>query len=220
MMRLAGCVALAALLAPVPAPAATQEIPLPPPRRTGAASVEASLTARRSVRAFSEKALTVPELAQLLWAAQGVSAPDGRRTAPSARRTYPLELAVAVRRVEGLRPGAYRYVPARHALEPLAPAKGDEPMLARSTSQAHVRAAPVVFLVAAVYERLGEGPGSPTGVDFEAGAASENLLLQATALGIGTCVVGGFDPEAAKQAVGLKGPERVIVLIPAGRPAE
>ncbi len=218
MIRLAGCVVLAAVLAPAPAHAAAREIRLPPARLLGAVSVEATLEARRSVRSLSKQALGVTELAQLLWAAQGQSAPDGRRTAPSARRTYPLELGVIVRSVEGLRPAAYRYVSGRHALEPLPAAKVEE--LARSTSQAHVGSAPVVFVVAAVYERIGDGPGSPTGVDFEAGAASENLLLQATALGIGTCVVGGFDPEVAKRAVGFTGRERVIVLIPAGRPED
>lgn len=197
--------------------AAANELPLPAPAKRGAVSVEAALATRRSVRAFSKQPLTLAELSQLLWAAQGISGPDGRRTAPSARRTYPLELAVVVRRVAGVAAGAYRYVPGRHALSPLAPAAVGEDLLASATDQKHVLDAPAVFVVAAVYERIGEGPGSPTGVDFEAGAAGENLPLQAVALGLGACVVGGFDAEKAKGAVGFSGQEAPVVLIPVGR---
>ncbi len=215
--RLLRSLAVAALLPPLSAAAA--DVPLPAPRKEGALSVEAALAARRSVRAYARQPLSLAELGQLLWAAQGVSGPDGKRTAPSARHLYPLELAVVVQNVEGVARGAYRYVPARHALEPLAPAKEGERLLARATDQAQVHAAPAVFVVAAVYERMEAGPRSRTWTDFEAGLASENLLLEAVALRLGAVVVGGMDPAAAREAVGLGEREQVIVLVPVGRPA-
>jgi SagB-type dehydrogenase family enzyme len=209
-----------ALLAPASVPAEAPAVSLPAPRKQGTVSVEAALATRRSVRAFSRQALTVAEVGQLLWAAQGISGPDGKRTAPSARHLYPLEVAVVVQNVDGLARGAYRYVPARHALELLAPAEDGESMLARATSQAAVRAAPAVFVVAAVYERMGAGPRSSTWTDYEAGLASENLLLEAVALRLGAVVVGGMDAAAAREAVHFTARERVIVLIPVGHPAE
>ncbi len=217
-LALAAIPVLTAILAPAAVSAAPAPIPLPPPARQGTLSVEAALASRRSVRAFSSQPLTVAELGQLLWAAQGVSGPDGRRTAPSARHLYPLELAVVVQRVEGLAPGAYRYLPARHALELLAPAPGGAPMLARATSQPQVHAAPVVFVVAAEYERMDAGARSATWTDYEAGLASENLLLEVVALRLGAVVVGGMEPAAVREAVRFTGRERVIVLIPAGHP--
>ena len=207
------------LLAPAPVLGEAPGIALPAPRQEGAVAVEAALATRRSVRAFTSQALTAAELGQLLWAAQGVTGPDGKRTAPSARHLYPLELAVVVQNVEGIARGAYRYVPARHALELLAPARPGEPMLARATTQAQVHAAPAVFAIAAVYERMDAGPRSRTWTDFEAGLASENLLLQAVALRLGGVVVGGMDAAAAKEALRLTGREQVVVLVPVGRPA-
>ncbi|MEW6034282.1 MAG: nitroreductase family protein, partial [Chloroflexota bacterium] len=67
-------------------------IKLPPPSNKGSVSVEAAMLARRSVRRFRAEAMTLPELSQVLWAAQGVtSARHGLRTVPSAGATYPLE---------------------------------------------------------------------------------------------------------------------------------
>jgi len=51
-------------------------------------SVERALAERRSVRAYAPGALTLAELGQLLWAAQGVTAPGGLRAAPSAGALY------------------------------------------------------------------------------------------------------------------------------------
>jgi hypothetical protein len=47
----------------------------------------------RSVREFTREALTERELSQLLWAALGITRPEGLRTAPSAGALFPLELA-------------------------------------------------------------------------------------------------------------------------------
>ncbi|MFY3745572.1 SagB/ThcOx family dehydrogenase [Anaeromyxobacter sp. Red801] len=207
-----------ALLAPGPGAAAAPAVPLPPPHREGRLGVEAALASRRSVRAFTAEPLTLAEVGQLLWAAQGVTGPEGQRAAPSARRQYPLEIAVVAQHVDGLPPGAYRYLPARHALEPLASAKQGERLLARATDQEQVHAAPAVFVVAAVYERMDAGPRARTWSDWEAGAATENLLLQAVALRLGAVVVGGMEPAAVRKALHLGEREQVIVLVPAGHP--
>jgi SagB-type dehydrogenase family enzyme len=219
MLRSSLLLLAVALLGPASASAEAGSVPLPAPRKEGTVSVEAALAARRSVRSFSRKPLTAAELGQLLWAAQGVTGPDGKRAAPSARHLYPLELAVVVQDVAGVPRGAYRYVPARHALELLAPARAGEALLARATAQAQVHAAPAVFVVAAVYARMDAGARRTTWTDYEAGLASENLLLQAVALGLGAVVVGGMDPAAVREAVRFTGGEEVVVLVPVGHPA-
>src|SRR3569833_1424121 len=83
-------------------PAEQALVSLPGPKKTGGMSIEATLAARRSVRTYSQQSLTISEVAQLLWAAQGVTSTDGKRTAPSAMHRYPLEIAVVVRNVNGL----------------------------------------------------------------------------------------------------------------------
>lgn len=195
-------------------------IGLPGPNRTGKVSVEAALAARRSVREYTKQPLTLVELAQLLWAAQGVTAPDGKRTAPSAMHRYPLEIAVVAQYVDGLANGAYRYVPGKHALQTLTSAKPEARLLARATSQGQVQNAPAVFVIAAVYERMGPGAENRTFSDYEAGLASENLLLEAVALNLGAVVTGGIDEAAVKEAVKFSDGEQVIVVIPVGHPAK
>jgi len=90
---------------------------LPPPRFEGPLSVEQTLLARRSVRTFSRDPLTVDNLTQLLWAAQGITHSQGYRTAPSAGAIYPLELYVIVGHMVGLATGLYRYRGREHALD-------------------------------------------------------------------------------------------------------
>ena len=209
----------AVILAPICLSAERSMIPLPAPKKTGGTSVETALATRRSVRAYTKESLTLADIAQLLWAAQGVTAPDGKRTAPSAMHRYPLEIAVVAQHVEGLPNGAYRYVPATHSLQLLVSTQPETQLLAKAATQAQVQAAPAVFVIAAVYERMGAGPRNRTWTDYEAGLASENLLLEATALGLGAVVTGGMDPGLVKEVVKFTGSEEVIVVIPVGHPA-
>ncbi len=67
-------------------------VKLPPARSEGHVSIESVLSLRRSVRSYSSQPLSLNELSQLLWAAQGINSRDIRRTAPSAGALYPLEL--------------------------------------------------------------------------------------------------------------------------------
>ncbi|HSP70212.1 MAG TPA: SagB/ThcOx family dehydrogenase [Bryobacteraceae bacterium] len=211
--------ALAFFLAPDCFPAEPATISLPSPKKAGSMSVEAALAARRSVRGYTQQTLALADLGQLLWAAQGVTSTDGKRTAPSAMHRYPLEIVVVAQKVDGLASGAYRYVPAKHSLELLVAAKPGAPLLAGSAQQPQIQSAPAVFVIAAAYERMGSGAKNRMWTDYEAGLASENLLLEAVALGLGAVVTGGIDPASVKEAVKFTGGEEVIVVIPVGHPA-
>jgi len=193
---------------------------LPVPTKAGGLSVETALAKRRSIRTYTSQPLTAAQVGQLLWAAQGVSSPDGKRTAPSAMHRYPLDIAVVAQRVDGLESGAYRYVPSKHSLECLATAPPATRLLKNAAAQAQVQAAPAVFVIAAVYEQMGAGARNRTWTDYEAGLASENLLLEAVSLGLGAVVTGGIDAAAVKEAVRFTGNEEVIVVIPVGYPAQ
>jgi len=56
--------------------------------------------------------------------------------------------------------------------------------------------------------------------DYEAGLASENLLLEAVAFVFDAVVTGSIDATAVKDAVNFSGSEQVIVVIPVGRPVK
>lgn len=199
--------------------AASAPLALPTPRRSGGAALAAVLAARRSVREFAAAPITLAELGQLLWAAQGVTGAGGGRAAPSAGATYPLELYAAAGSVEGLPAGLYRYLPAAHALLEVAAGDIRGEVAAAALAQSWIAEAAAIFVVAAV-------PGRTTGkyshrgerfVQIEAGHAAENLCLQAVALGLGSTVVGAFDDQAVKALIGADQPGEPLCLLPVGR---
>jgi len=193
-------------------------ITLPAPRLDGGAALEHALAERRSVREFASGALTLPQVAQLLWAAQGVTHGDGLRTAPSAGALYPLELYVVAGAVDKLAPGIYRYVPGKHKLEPVIIGDQRRPLCAAALAQECVAAGAVVFVFTAVERRTTRkyGPRGVRYVHMEAGHAAQNLALQATALGLGSVTVGAFDDAAVARLLHLPGDEAPLYLMPVG----
>ena len=196
-------------------PAAAQAIALPTPLASGAMSLEEALARRRSVRDFAATPLTLAELGQLLWAAQGITSQDGRRTAPSAGALYPLELyAVTAEAV-------YSYEPGGHRLIVHLPGDRRPELYAAASSQAPVLEAPAVLVIAADYARTERKYGaerSPRYVHLEAGHAAQNILLQAVALDLGAVPVGAFYDDRVQQALALPADHQPLYLIPAGHP--
>lgn len=197
----------------------TDTITLPAPATVGDLSVEQALLERRSVRSYRPGPLTLNELGQLLWAAQGVTSVDGFRTAPSAGALYPLEIYLVVGEVTGLTASVYRYLPQNHRL--LTVANGDQrrPLAAAAFGQHWVKDAAVVVVIAAVYERTTRkyGQRGVRYVHIEVGHAAQNVFLQAAVRGLNTVVVGSFDDEAVKDVVPLRREEQPLYLMPVGR---
>ncbi|MFB3895350.1 MAG: SagB/ThcOx family dehydrogenase [bacterium] len=192
-------------------------IKLPAPALKSNFSLEQALAERRSTRTFSDTALTIPEISQLLWAAQGITDPKtGHRTAPSAMATYPLELYVTAVNVKDLPAGLYHYLPKEHAI--VLVKSGD--VRAELSVQPVVKSAPAVFLFSAVYERTNRRGGTMGAmfVHYEVGHAAENLCLQATALHLGIVTVGGFDPMQVKKSIPLPEKEEAMYVLPVGKP--
>ena len=194
---------------------------LPTADRAGSLPLEQALARRRSVRRFGPQALKLAAVAQLLWAAQGSSGSAGRRTAPSAGALYPLELRLVASRVDGLAAGVHRYLPATHALQASTTEITASELQHAAMGQQAVGAAAAVVVITAVESRTAAKYGARAGpyVAFEAGAAAQNLALQAVALGLGTVVTGGFDEAAVARVLQLPPGERPIVLLPVGVPA-
>ncbi len=192
---------------------------LPEPRRSDGHSLEQALAERRSVRQFATAPLKLEELGQLAWAAQGVTG-QGHRTVPSAGGLYPIELNVVVGNVVGLAPGVYRYTPDEHRLERVADEDRRTKLAAAAFGQSWMAEAPAIFVIAGVERRTTTkyGERGVRYVHMEAGHAGENVLLQATALGLGATVVGAFDDERVKIVTGLPAAARPLSLVPVGRP--
>jgi len=208
-------------LAAIPgAGAEAQVVKLPGPAPQGAVSVEEALKARRTVRQFIVRSLDLSQISQLLWGADGVSDPRGLRTAPSAGATYPLEIYLVAgdRAVADLTAGVYRYRVLEHILE--AGLAGDRRIAVARASlrQFWMAEAPVMVVIAAVYRRCTARYGE-RGVRYthmEAGNVSQNLFLQAEALGLGAGIVGAFEDRELAQALGLPQEQVPLLVMPVG----
>lgn len=192
---------------------------LPIPRTRGDVSLEESLVKRRSVREYGNKPLSLEEVSQLLWAAQGITAHWGARTAPSAGALYPLEVVVVVGNVRDLPPGAYRYDPKRHEMVEIAVGDLRSQLADAALGQSTVRNAAIDVVFTAVYQRTTRKYGD-RGIQYvhmEVGHAAQNICLQATALGLGTVPIGAFDDELVSRLLNLPKDERPLYLIPVGK---
>jgi SagB-type dehydrogenase family enzyme len=194
------------------------EYTFPPPGQTGAKPLELLLARRRSVRAFGRRPIGLAELGQLLWAAQGVSDPEGLRTSPSAGALYPLELQVVLGRVAELPGGIYCYRPDGHRLEWLRGGDARKPLAAAALHQDWLADAAAVVAFTAVFQRTARkyGERGMRYVHMEAGHAAQNLLLQAEALALAAVVVGAFDDREVATVLGLAADMAPLSLVPVG----
>jgi SagB-type dehydrogenase family enzyme len=193
---------------------------LPAPKFRSTVSIEETLATRRSIRDYSGKPLTLEELSQLLWAAQGITAAWGARTAPSAGALYPLEVYALAGNVQGLAPGVYRYVPKDHELVQMATGDLRAQLAGAALGQDSVRTAALALVFTAVPART-TGKYGERGhryVLMEAGHAAQNVHLQAVALGLGTVPVGAFDDQKVTTLLNLPKGETPLYIIPVGRP--
>lgn len=190
-------------------------IKLPDPVKDSKFSVERAINERRSIRTYKDAPLTLKEVSQLLWASQGTVA-SGRRAAPSAGATYPLEIFFVAGNVEGLKQGLYRYKNKEHSLELIREGDFRKPISDRALRQDMILKAPATIVVSAVFERTRAryGARAERYVHMEAGHVGENIMLQATALGLGTVPVGAFIDSEVKSVLGIK--EDPLYLFPVG----
>ncbi len=197
----------------------SESVKLPEPKYSSSTSVEEALLQRRSVRDFGDTPITVTEVSQLLWAAQGMTVPRGFRTAPSAGALYPLELYLVAGNVNGLPAGIYKYVPRSHEL--LSILKGDRrgDLCNAALGQSSVRRAAAVIVLAGVYERTTSkyGERGIRYVHMESGHAAQNVCLQALSLGLGTVVIGAFRDDEVKRLLRMANAESPLYIIPTGR---
>jgi len=187
-------------------------ITLPPVDPKGATSLEEVLGTRESWRRFSSEPLTNDEVARIMWAAQGITRAWGGRTAPSAGALFPLEIYVVL---EG---GVFHYIPRNHHLLCLSGEDVREALSSAALSQAFIREAPATVVIAVVFERVTVkygGRGERYAM-IEVGHAAQNILLQATSMGLGSVPVGAFHDERVRQVLDLPDDHRPAYLVTVG----
>ncbi|MGD8781381.1 MAG: SagB/ThcOx family dehydrogenase [Ignavibacteria bacterium] len=210
-----------------------QRFKLPQPVFNGNISVEEAILNRRSTRYYSNESLSLNEISQLLWAAQGITKKvknpplwwtigewqGGYRTAPSAGALYPLEIYLVAGNVENLTPGVYKYLPKNHEL--ILQAKGDkrEAIFDVASNQKWIKEASAVIVITAIYERTSVkyGDRAERYVHIEVGHVGQNIFLQAGSLNLGTVMVGAFRDDVLKEKVGMNKNENPLAIMPVGK---
>ena len=172
-------------------------IVLLPNSKTLSVDIMEALSARRTERAFSNDNLTNQQIADLLWAANGVNrAGDGKRTAPSARNAQEIDVylftPVAI----------YRYEAVSHSLKLV---KEGDYRTSAGTQPFYAAASVAISLVVDF--------GKMEGFDEEAkafysatdvGYVSQNIYLYCAAENLGTVVCGSVDREAVANLLGIQ----------------
>lgn len=187
-------------------------VALPAPDRTGGMPLMQALALRRSGREFEQSPLSLQELANLLWAADGINRPDiGEHTAPSAMNAQEIDVYVAI--AEGL----YRYDCVAHALELVAHSDAR-----RVTGlQEFVDVAPLDLVYVADHSRMRLIPENRR-VEYAAicaGAIAQNVYLYCASTGLATVVRGLFDAAPLGAALGLGPHQHIVLTQTVGRPS-
>ena len=128
--------------------AADKVVKLPKPNLNRTGTVMKALSERQSTREYASKALTLADLSDLLWAANGINRSDaGKRTAPSAMNKQDVDVYVI------LSEGSYLYDAKNHQLNLIA--EGDY-RGAVAGGQAFVKTAPVSLVLISDVSRFGD----------------------------------------------------------------
>lgn len=187
-------------------------IKLSEPNKSGSIPLEQAITVRRSRRHFLPKPLTLEQIGQLVWAAQGQDESSKYRTTPSAGATYPLELFIINDK------GKFHYLTEKHSLEKLTDQDLRTLLTSAAWGQDFIRAAPLTLVFAAQFTRT-TGRYGKRGIRYvymEAGHAAQNVHLQAEALGLGSVAVGAFDDAAVSTVLSLPDNLQPIYMVTIG----
>ncbi len=161
---------------------------------------------RKSVRQFSQHAMPLQPLADLLYYGLRITDqgmvndwPVTDRPYPSGGKAYELEFYLSIGRCEGLQQGIYRYAPEQHALELVKSiAAQHNPLLANAGQIAgDAPAPPVLITMTARFDRVMYKYQSISYslILKHVGVVQHHLYLLTTALGLGGCALGSGNSQ-------------------------
>lgn len=174
-----------------------QNINLPEPNRKGGKPFMETLADRKSTREFSEKELSTQQLSDLLWAANGVSRSDGRRTAPSARNMQQIDIYVYMAK------GVYLYNAKENML--MLVKEGD--FRKEAAMQPFAQEAPVLLVFVANYDKMADLDENAKALygATDCGNVSQNVYLYCSSVGMNTVVIGSIHRDQIQKLLGFNG---------------
>lgn len=213
---------------------APESIQLPKPIFQSKTSVEEALRVRRSTRTYANEQLSISEISQILWAAQGITMtrekppqqwlpkyeyPGGNRTAPSAGGLFPIEIYLLIGNVGGLSEGVYKYFPKDHSIKKVLDGNKIMDVYEVALKQSAISEARALLVITGVYERAEAkyGERGKRYTHIEVGAVCQNAALQGITLGIGSVVIGAFNDEPLKETLRMPSEEFPLAIMPLGK---
>jgi len=188
----------------------TKDIKLPQPQTQGGMPLMQALKERQSSRDFSTEKLPLQTLSDLLWAADGVNRPDGKRTAPSAVNWQNIDIYVAL--AEGL----YVYDPKADVLKLVL----DKDVREVTGKQDFVKIVPLDLVYVADFSKISRGTDADKNFYSAAhtGFISQNVYLYCASAGLSTVVRGLVDKEEVAKVFGLRPDQKVMLAQSVGFP--
>ena len=190
--------------------AADKVIRLPKPDMNRGGTVMKALADRHSTREFAAKALSMADLSDLLWAANGVNRPEsGKRTAPSAMDKQEVDVYVV------LPQGTYLYDAKAHQLNLVS--EGDH-RDAVAGGQAFVKTAPVSLVLVSDVARMGDVKDSHALLmcAVDAGIVSQNISVFCSAANLATVPRASMDEAKLRTVLKLKDSQKPLMNHPVG----
>ena len=145
--------------------------------------METALKNRRTRRSFLDGSLTLKQVSQMLWSAQGVTVDWGGRTTPSAKSTYPLSVYIVANKVDGLDAGEYLYIPGDrtpvHQLKTIKKGEFGEAIFT-ALNQNSFKDVPAVVVITGNMGKMAQafgGIAQDKDVYLEVGHAAQNMYL-------------------------------------------
>ncbi len=174
---------------------------------------------RRSARVYTQEEMSLLQLSFILWATQGVKGLRGKayatlRTVPCGGARHEFETYLLIRNVEGLKAGAYHYLPMEHALEFVSEIDDMETVINETLcGQVWADKANVIFYWSMVPYRAEwrYGVYAHRIALVDVGHIGQALYTACTGLGLGCCGIGAFSHELCAKIFGLDGEEEYIV---------
>lgn len=189
--------------------AADQVIKLIKPNMNRPVTVMKALSERKSTREYSTKELSMADLSDLLWAANGVNRPDGKRTAPSAMNRQDVDIYVVFPQ------GTYLYNAKEHQLELIT--EGDY-RNAVAGGQDSIKNAPLLLVLVTDLARLGDPKNERTQTmgAVDVGIVSQNIAIFCSAANLATVPRASMDFARLNVVLKLKDSQRAIINHPVG----
>lgn len=190
--------------------AADKVVKLPKPNLNRSGTVMKALSERQSTREYASKALSLADLSDLLWAANGINRSDsGKRTAPSAMNKQDVDVYVV------LPEGTYLYDAKKHQLNLVA--EGDH-RGAVAGGQAFVKTAPVSLVLVSDISRFGDAKSARNQLmgAMDAGIVSQNISLFCSSANLATVPRASMDFDQLKKVLKLKETQMPMMNHPVG----